>query len=269
MKRKLLTILLIATGLIFICYPYVSNYLMKYQQSVSIEDYQKTVKQLDKDQIKKELQKAYEYNDSLSGSVIRDPFIQGSGYTIPENYFSIINIDDVMGYIEVPKIKVYLPIYHGTEEIVLKKGVGHMKETAFPIGGIGNHSVLTGHRGLSSAKLFTDLDELKIGDHFFVHVLGETVAYKVDQIKVTNPHNTLYLQPENGKDYITLMTCTPYGVNSHRLLIRGERFPYQKDEVPHQEKSKDLLTKAGIAICALLAIILLIIRIYVNRRRKT
>lgn len=241
---------------------------MKYQQSVSIEDYQKTVEQLDKEQIKSELQKAYDYNASLSGSVIRDPFIQGSGYAIPENYFDIINVDDVMGYIEIPQIKVYLPIYHGTEERELKKGVGHMKETAFPIGGNGNHSVLTGHRGLSSAKLFTDLDKMKIGDKFLVHVLGETFSYKVDQIKISTPQNTYYLQPIGGKDYITLMTCTPYGVNSHRLLIRGERYPYQEEQTPHQGKSNDLLTKAGVFICIAVIVIFLIICIYRKRRKR-
>ena len=134
-----------------------------------------------------------------------------------------------MGRLEIPCISVDLPIYHGVEESVLRNGVGHLKETPFPIGGEGNHSVLSTHRGLPEARLFTDLDKMEIGDEFYIHILNDVLAYRVDQIKVITPDRTDYLKPVEGEDHVTLLTCTPYGINSHRLLVRGIRTEYNPE----------------------------------------
>ena len=160
-------------------------------------------------------------------------------------YNNILNLDQsgVMGYLEIPCISVDLPIYHGTDAEILERGVGHLAASSIPIGGKSTHSVLTGHTGLSSAKLFTDLTEMKKGDLFFINVLGQTLAYKVDQISVVRPKDTRKLRIVDGKDYVTLVTCTPYGVNSHRLLVRGTRVPYNGEE-DATESVTDSMVKA-------------------------
>lgn len=153
-----------------------------------------------------------------------------SGYALPDNYNEVLNIneDGVIGYIEIPKIDVYMPIYHGASEEVLQKGAGHLEASGLPIGGEGNHSIISAHRGLPSAQLLTRLDEMEIGDVFYIHVLNETLAYQVDQINVILPEELALLGPEENQDLITLLTCTPYAVNTHRLLVRGSRIPYQE-----------------------------------------
>ena len=153
------------------------------------------------------------------------------------HYNRILNIDgsSIMGYLKIPCISINLPIYHGTSGTVLEHGIGHLAASSFPIGGKDTHAVLTGHTGLSSAKIFTDLTEMKNDDLFFIHVLDRTLAYKVDQISVVKPEDTEKLQIIDGKDYVTLVTCTPYGVNDHRLLVRGVRTKYVKKQRYDQE----------------------------------
>ena len=143
----------------------------------------------------------------------------------------------MMGVLEIPCIEVELPIYHGIAEDVLQKGVGHISQTAFPVGGEGNHTVLSTHRGLPDARLFTDLDELEPGDAFYIRVLGNNLAYEVDQVEVVDPGDVSLLKPEEGKDYVTLLTCTPYGINSHRLLVRGSRVNYVPEVKAQIQKS--------------------------------
>lgn len=225
--------LLIIIGAAVFFYPTVSNYLAEKNQAIVIQEYQHSIQTNDVSELEAEWKKAEEYNENLAGDPVHDPFVPGSGYALPENYADVLNIDGVMGYLEIPKISVYLPVYHGTSDEVLQKGVGHIESTALPIGGAFRHSVLTGHRGLPNAELFTSLDRLKIGDYFYIHVLDQTLAYQVDQIKTVKPNKLEDLVAVEGEDYITLVTCTPYAVNTHRLLVRGSRTEY----VPPQEST--------------------------------
>jgi len=163
---------------------------------------------------------------------LTDPFEANADQTSSGAYHSILNIrgDGMMGYIRIPAISVKLPIYHGTGEDILEKGVGHLEQTSFPIGGESTHTVLSAHTGSPAAELFTNLDKLEKGDLFYLEVLGETLAYRVDQIKVVEPTDIDSLMIESSKDYATLVTCTPYGINSHRLLVRGERTEYIEEQ---------------------------------------
>lgn len=234
MKRVLAdasVLLLILVGFVLLLYPTVSNWLAERNSVSMAQAYVEDVNAMTEEEIEKEIEKAKKYNDMLSGADIEDPFVPESGTVLPGNYTSVLDFGNgMMGYIEIPEIGVLLPIYHGTSEGILKRGVGHMENTALPIGGEGNHTVLTGHTGLPSAKLFTDLNQLEIGDVFYTIILNKTFAYEIDQILVIEPDDTKALQPVTGEDYVTLITCTPYGINSHRLLVRGTRIPYTEEE---------------------------------------
>lgn len=203
----------------------------------------------------------------------------GSGFALPQNYLECLNIngDGVMGYIEIPRIDVRLPIYHGSSEEVLQQGVGHIESTALPIGGDYTHAVLTGHRGLPSAKLFTDLDRLEIGDQFYIHVLDEVLAYEIDEINTVLPDQLQELQPIEGRDLVTLVTCTPYGVNTHRMLVRGTRVPYIPEEADEYRQTAGLVSVFGVdirmqylgaAVGGVVLIVILIIVLLARRRRR-
>lgn len=220
-------------GAAVFCYPAISNYLNQKNQTRVVQHYEQTVTAQDDALLAEEWAKAEEYNENLAGDPVHDPFVPGSGYALPDNYLDVLNIDGVMGRITIPKIGVDLPIYHGTDAETLEKGVGHIESTSLPIGGAYRHAVLTGHRGLPSAELFTRLDELEPGDQFYLHVLDATLAYQVDQILTVEPQELETLVAEPGQDYVTLVTCTPYGINTHRMLVRGTRIPY----VPEAEQS--------------------------------
>ncbi len=217
-SSRLLPILLIPAfflaGIAILAYPFVSNYINELHSSHVIQQLEQVLEHADDAELKRQRKLAEQYNESL-----RNP---GDFSEFPYDYYEILAFPGgIMGYIDIPSIDVHLPIYHGTGEDVLAKGIGHLPGTAFPIGGEGNHSVLTGHTGLPSAKLFTDLTKLSVGDLFYINILGETFTYEVDQIKTVLPSEVSELLPTAGKDYCTLVTCTPYGVNSHRLLVRG------------------------------------------------
>ena len=210
-------------------YPTVSDYLSRIHSSKVIQSYEKSIVGLDQETKNKMLQEAQAYNSSLIGKgELYDPFM--SIEKVDKYYMSLLNSngDGVMGYIQIPRIDVKLPIYHTTSDKVLQKGVGHLQGTSLPVGGKSTHVALSGHRGLPSSSLFTDLDLLEIGDIFYMEVLGNTSAYKIDQIKIVLPTETKDLEIVDGKDYVTLITCTPYSVNTHRLLVRGIRIDYQK-----------------------------------------
>lgn len=210
-------------------YPTISDYLSRIHSSQVIQSYEKSVIGLDQETKDTMLKDAQTYNSSLIGKEeLYDPFM--SIEKVDKYYMSLLNSngDGVMGYIQIPRIDVKLPIYHTTSEKVLQKGVGHLQGTSLPIGGKSTHAALSGHRGLPSSNLFTDLDLLEIGDIFYMEVLGNTSAYKIDQIKIVLPTETNDLEIVDGKDYVTLITCTPYSVNTHRLLVRGIRIDYQK-----------------------------------------
>ena len=279
----IISIIFIILGVGIFLYPSISNYLAEKNHVDIIRKYDDLVVKIDEEKLNEEKEKARIYNENLSGDPVHDPFIIGSGYALPENYKEVLNIsnDGVMGYVEIPKISVYLPIYHGTSDDVLEKGVGHIQNTSVPVGGNSTHSVLTGHTGLPNAELFTRLDELVIGDIFYIHVLGDVLTYKVFETKVILPDKIDELQILNGKDYVTLVTCTPYGVNSHRLLVKAERVEYEEystgksntnsEETPSKTENISkhyYLTGAQIGIVLLILIFTIIIIVWLSIRRK-
>lgn len=287
--KSLKTVLIYSVGFVLllasfflVSYPFISNYLMGLNQSSEIKAYEQDMEKVDDRQFSSALKEAQEYNKNLLGSVVlTDPFDPGVKPVKDYEYEKLLNLgnNSVMASLEIPVISINLPIYHGTSDEVLQKGVGHLQKTSLPVGGKGTHCVLTGHTGLSSASLFTDLNLLKKGDKFFIHCLNKTLAYQVDQIKVVEPKNTSDLKIDSSEDYVTLITCTPYGINSHRLLVRGTRVPYEKeDEIIAAEQSrvgestwmieykKALLV--GSAAFAIIIIVFVIARIIHKKRRR-
>ena len=234
--------ILVLAGLIIAAYPFISNYLYERRQQDIITSYE--TQQKTDTETNEELENVKEYNKSLAAAnvTVTDPFDpEGLSDFSRREYETLLNVNEegMMGYLEIPVIDVRLGIYHGTGENVLKNGVGHLKNTSLPIGGEGTHAVLSAHAGLPEKKLFTDLELMKEGDIFYIHVFGETLAYETDRITVIEPHNTEDLKIQEGKDYVTLVTCTPYGINSHRLLVRGKRIPFVEKETDKEiEKRK-------------------------------
>ena len=242
-KKKVITIcvavvaFIIALGITL--YPMISTwYNERHQAEVHIH-YQEKVEQVDNTKLIEAKELAVAYNQTiLPGAQDEDSFSKEALLSASENYGSLLNLagDGIMGYVEVPTIGVTLPIFHGTNNSTLERGVGHLLGSSLPVGGESTHSVLTAHSGMASQKMFSDLDRLKIGDIFFLDVLGEKLAYQVDQIKTVLPYDTTFLQTEIGSDLCTLVTCTPFGVNTHRLLVRGTRIEYEEAEVIVEEK---------------------------------
>ena len=211
-------------GCALLAYPKVSQWLNNLHQSEVIADYSSAVDGLDDEAAQRELKRAEDYNGQLTETVaLNDPF--ETKLTEDKQYPTLLNFtaEGVMGYIEIPKINVLLPIYHGVSSNVLSKGVGHLPETSLPVGGKSTHCVLAGHSGMSSARLFTDLPKLQNGDVFYLHIYNKTLTYTVDQVKKVLPTDTSDLQIVDSEDYVTLVTCVPIAVNSHRLLVRGTR----------------------------------------------
>ncbi len=256
--KRGLALLLIVGGVGLFVYPRLQMVLADRSQTIAIGNYEEGVSGYDEKWKEGELEKARTYNNSLSEVAFPDPFGHGGSLETAGDYEEILNVDrGMMGVLEIPCIEVELPIYHGIAEDVLQKGVGHISQTAFPVGGEGNHTVLSTHRGLPDARLFTDLDELEPGDAFYIRVLGNNLAYEVDQVEVVDPGDVSLLKPEEGKDYVTLLTCTPYGINSHRLLVRGSRVNYVP-EVKAQIQKKVVRTEKytvfGIGAAAILTV---------------
>lgn len=247
-------------GACVLLYPAVSAILAKATQTAAISTYQRTVDSLAGQEIEKMKADARKYNESLSGAVLSDPF--SGGKDTGASCGKLLNVGEMIGYLEIPKIDVYLPVYHGTSEEILQKGIGHLKNTSLPIGGRSTHAVLSGHRGLPSATLFTNLDQLAKGDRFYIHVLNEILAYEVDQVKVVGPQDTSDLTIREGKDFVTLVTCTPYGINTQRLLVRGARTEYkagEKQARPNSEPSGEVsVVPAAFLLAAVLPIVLLV-----------
>ncbi|MCI8465916.1 MAG: class C sortase [Lachnospiraceae bacterium] len=238
MKRKISSILfglLFLVGFGILAYPTISDQWNTYRQSKLISSYDTKVSQMAEEDFEEVWEAARAYNGTFAkNSILSDVFgIDGAEDIRDTEYWSVLNVtgDGIMGYLTIPKIHIKLSIYHGTSEDVIQTGVGHLNGTKLPIGGENNHSVLSAHRGLPSAKLFTDIDQLGRGDRFYLHILNEDLAYEVDQILPMVDKDDFdaledALKIEAGQDYVTLFTCTPYGVNSHRLLVRGHRVPY-------------------------------------------
>ena len=260
-----LFILMIIVGLSFILYPIISNQINKNHYQKVINTYQQEINDktaVENDQL---LIEARAYNSSLSSTRIVDAF-ENPNQTNSTEYLSILNVNDngMMAYISIPKIDVRIPIYHGTSSDVLQKGVGHLEGSSLPVGGNSTHAILSAHRGLPSSRLFTDLDQLKKGDIFYIYVMDEILAYRVDQVLVSEPSEIEALKIVDGKDYVTLVTCTPYAVNTHRLLVRGERIEYNK-QVQKQIVQDKSLSMADIIlyVSLILSIILIVIAIIV------
>lgn len=230
MKKKIIEISFILIGIILIAYPIISACLSAFNQTVAISNYQDVINNLSDEEKENELQKARDYNSEMEGIVSVD-ISMSSNEDETVSYLNVLNIGDAMAYISIPKIDVYLPIYHGLSEEVLQSGVGHLDTTSFPVGGKGTHAVLAGHTGLVRTKIFDDINKLKEKDKFYIDVLGETLAYEVDKIDVVLPDDTDTIVVEQNKDYVTLITCTPYMINTHRLLVRGSRVDLDEAEV--------------------------------------
>lgn len=238
--NKLIIGFIFLAGLSLLLYPFVANQWNNHRQKQLISSYEQCVS--DKDAAHEidydaELQKAKAYNEALLPSILPDSFAVAQASEEDKTYMDALNIagDEVMGIVEIPKINIKLPIYHTTDEEVLKQAAGHLEGSSLPVGGESTHAVISAHRGLPSASLFTDLDQLKKGDHFLIHVLNETLCYEVDKISVVKPEETSSLAVEEGQDLVTLLTCTPYGVNTERLLVRGHRVPYVEQEVADEK----------------------------------
>ena len=220
-------ILMIITGAAIFSYPFVSNALANRNASVAVQEYNESVSSLQREEIDAIKEAAKAYNDQLQSIV--DKNAQGEGVA-QDSYIDLIQLGDALGYITIPKIDLNLPIYEGTGSDVLAHGIGHLSETSYPLGGESTHSALSGHRGLAEAELFTNLDKVALGDRFYLHILDEVLAYQVDQILVVEPHQVETLEIVEGEDLCTLITCTPIGINSHRLLVRGTRVEYDGEE---------------------------------------
>lgn len=265
MKQKIINAILclfFLAGLGITLYPAFSDWYISRHQGQVIEDYDEKAAQMSQKELKKELDKAHIYNTQLLGNVVlTDPFDADAVKEQNADYNNILNIDGdrVMGSIEIPSIKVYLPIYHGTDSTSLEKGAGHLENSSFPVGGRGTHAVISAHTGLPSAKMFDNLTEVKEGDVFYIHVLNQTLAYEVNQIKVVLPENTSDLLIDRNEDYVTMVTCTPYGINSHRLLVRGTRIPYREAKKKERTQTKKDSKWKAYVLAAIIAVILLLI----------
>ncbi len=263
--------LLMTLGICFFMYPILGNWYTQYTSDNVIRTYNETIQEIGIDSVKKMEKEAEEYNEALSE--------QKTDRLAVYSYKELLNVRDTIGYVEIPKIDVNLPIYHGLDDAVLQKGIGHMEGTSLPVGGASTHSVLAGHTGLPSSKLFTDLDLMETGDYFYIHVLDKVMKYKVDQIKVVLPTEANDIQIEKGKDYVTLLTCTPYGINDHRLLVRGVRVP-EDTETPentnpwpsiHKEivklPARTILWYAAVAVIGFVILMIIIILIFPSFKR--
>lgn len=276
--KYLIMLILFLIGAGIFLYPTISDMWNQYRNVRLITEYDTSVTDLSKSEYARLWKEAKEYNAEHPVNSIVDAFDESDQYVLTHPYDQVLDPDGngLMGSIEIPKINVKIAIYHGLGSDVLEKGAGHIEGTSLPIGGKNTHAVLAAHRGLPGAKLFTDLDQMEIGDKFYLHILGKTLAYKVDQIKTVLPGETKALDIVEGEDHVTLLTCTPYGVNTHRLLVRGIRTRYVEQEteksetVPQKLAEVDpvKLLKAGLLIFVLLVGGLWIFLHYKDKKHK-
>jgi len=268
-RSTILLVIIFLIGLSLLLYPSFANYWNSFTQSRAVASYVEQLAEIDDDRYREIWDAARDYNDSL--------LTRENNYLLSdeqwEEYMELLNIggNAVMGYVEVPKINISLPLCHGTDEAVLAVAIGHLEWTSLPVGGESTHCVVSGHRGLPSAKLFTDLDKVREGDIFLLHVLDETLTYEVDQIRIVLPHETDELLIQEGKDLCTLVTCTPYGVNSHRMLVRGHRIENLEEEVVIRITSDavviERLLVAPFVLMPIL-LVLLVVLLITTRKKK-
>lgn len=265
-------VLLIGIGVFM--YPIISNWYGEYTAHTEIANYDSTIQKIGNEAIMKMQKQAEEYNSALAKN--------DSKKVSSMDYNSLLAVSESIAYIEIPKINVYLPIFHGMDDEILQRGVGHMEGTSLPVGGLSTHCVLAGHTGLPTANLFTDLDQLLKGDYFYIHALDKVLAYRIDQIITVLPYEVDHTRIIEGEDYVTLVTCTPYGINSHRLLVRGTRVPYQTQDmattnpwpVVHKEKDqriplRTIIWYASLGVVSVTVVIIaLILFVPVFHRKK-
>lgn len=276
MKRFLpiiMIVLLFLGGAGLVLYPVVSSWYMDRHQGQVVADYDEEAARLSQEQIDEELEKARRYNESLLGNVVlTDPFDAEALEEQNTEYEDLLDIggDGVMGSVEIPGQDIYLPIYHGTSAESLEKGAGHLKNSSLPVGGKGTHAVISGHTALPTAEMFNDLSEVEEGDVFYIHVLGQILAYEVDQIKIVLPEDISDLLINRNEDHVTLVTCTPYGINSHRLLVRGTRVPYEEAQAvtPSRGEPEDPMRTAYLAAAAAAAVLLAAGFWYYRKKRQ-
>ncbi|MGU7877279.1 class C sortase [Streptococcus suis] len=268
-KSNLPFYLVFLIGLGILLYPHISNFYYRYEADQLTTSFDQEKQNLTTKEVQERMDLARAFNESLNNVVSEDPYTKSRHEAGRAEYARMLELHEKMGYVEIPKIDVKIPIYAGTSETVLQKGVGHLEGTSLPVGGSDTHTVLTAHTGLPKARLFTDLTKVKIGDTFYIHNIAETLAYKVDQILVVEPTQFDELLIKPGQDYATLLTCTPYMVNTHRLLVRGHRIPYvAEDHLKAAENAeKRILIRYLLYALGMLVIILLII-LFTRRRKK-
>lgn len=273
-KGKLTTVLLIAllvAGLGLLVYPSVSNFWNSMHQTKAIKSYIDSVSVLKKNDLTEIWKEVDEYNKKILNR--KNPYLPDENEK--EQYYKLLDVNNtgMMGYIDIPKIKVTLPLYHGTDEGVFQVAAGHLEWTSLPAGGESTHCVLSGHRGLPSARLFTDLDELEKGDRFIISVLDRTLTYEIDRIKIVKPEETDDLMISEGRDYCTLVTCTPYGINTHRILVRGHRITGDESSSDSVKITSDAVKMGSLMVAPVLAVPILLavltVLIIKDRKRKT
>lgn len=273
MKKYLSTIILflvLIIGLSLVLYPTFADWWNSFHQSKAVASYVEQVSNMDDEKYQEIWSAAWEYNQSL----IDRPNSYLLSEEQQEEYQALLNIggNGIMGYIEIPKLDVVLPLYHGTDDAVLQVAIGHLDWTSLPVGGESSHCVVSGHRGLPSARLFTDLDKMEVGDTFMLRILDEVLTYEVDQIRIVEPHVTEDLLIVEGEDLVTLVTCTPYGINTHRMLVRGHRIETQEEKVVRRVTSDAIQIEpvivAPFVAAPILFALLVVLMIPKSKRRK-
>ena len=282
MSKRKNTIIIICFVLVILlgagaaAYPLIASINNEHTQSLVQTEYEEKIQQLDPSEIDAALEAAREYNKTISTVQIED--IDKIKADLPP-YEDLLNLanNGIMGYIEIPAIDIDLPIYHGTTGAAMEKGAGHMEGTSLPVGGIGTHAVISAHSGMASAKLFTDLDKLKLGDMFFITVCNQKLAYEVDNIAVVEPTDIDLIRVDTQQDYVTLLTCTPYGVNTHRLLVRGHRVEMAEEAIAEVEDKVEPAASTWIeryeqgiliGVAIFLGLLLIALLVYFIKRRK-
>lgn len=265
-KKNWKIILIFILGLLIATYPIISNYYYTIDNNNQIAEFNEAVAEMPSKEVLERIDLAKAYNDTLDPSRLADPYTEREKKGV-ENYARMLEVREKIGYVDIPKINQQIPVYAGTSEDVLQHACGHLEGTSLPIGGKDTHAVITAHRGLPQVKLFRDLDKMEVGDLFFFTNVKETLAYKVDQILVVEPWDFEPVLVVEGKDLMTLLTCTPYMINSHRLLVRGHRVPYVPEVKEEIERAK-FNYKSLIVPGLILAIVMLIIYLYIRHRRR-
>lgn len=276
LKNRIVTFLFVVAGLCLINYPFLSEWVNSFHQAEVLSTYDEAIATKSEEELNGYIADAMQYNEGLleSNVTLNDAF--SSGGSSDETYLSLLSLspDGVMGTIEIPSIHVTLPIYHGTSSKVLEEGAGHLEGSSLPVGGTGSHAVLSAHSGLPEKRLFSDIDQLAVGDHFKLLVYGLKLEYEVDDIRVVEPWDTSYLSIQPDKDMVTLVTCTPYGINSHRLFVSGHRTEWTDTEVVTSEESAGMhigIREIQIGILAISAVVLLVsgkMLLFSRRRNK-